>query len=125
MLICACLQLGRGRLQAGVIQHCIPLVTSVSFMQRRGAPFVFVPQLDLVFYCMGSGEYDESALAEVITTVMASLKDILGRPPTESSMFEKYTRLVVVLDEVIDEGMVQSLDVETIRKGAKHKGWWE
>lgn len=26
---------------------------------------MFIPQLDLVFYCMGSGEYDEAALAEV------------------------------------------------------------
>lgn len=28
---------------------------------RRGAPFVLIPTTDLVFYALGSGEYDEMA----------------------------------------------------------------
>lgn len=62
---------------------------------------------------------------QVVNTVMASLRDVLSRPPTESSLLEKYERLCVVIDEVIDEGMVAATDLDAIRKGTKHKGPWE
>jgi hypothetical protein len=91
----------------------------------RGACFVFIPTTDLVFYAMGSGEYDEMALSGVIRVMMIAISDMMGKPPTESVFFEKYSRIACVIDEIVNEGMLEAVDKDTARKGAKGKGMWE
>jgi hypothetical protein len=41
--------------------------------------------------------------AEVIRTLVALLHDILDRPPSASLLLDKYMKLVLVIDEVINE----------------------
>ncbi|WIA16874.1 hypothetical protein OEZ86_014067 [Tetradesmus obliquus] len=91
----------------------------------RDGCFVLIPTMDLVFYALGSGEYDEMALSGVLRVVMISIADVVGKPPTESVFFEKYARIASVIDEVVNEGMLEAVDKELIRKGAKGKGTWE
>ena len=91
----------------------------------RGGCFVFIPTTDLVFYALGSGEYDEMALSGVLRVVMMAIADSLGKPPTESVLFEKYGRVAVIVDEVITEGQLEAIDRDAIRRGAKGKVNWE
>lgn len=91
----------------------------------RGGSFVLIPTTDLVFYALGSGEYDEMALSGVLRVIMIAIADVVGKPPTESVFFEKYSRIACVIDEVVNEGMLESVDKDVIRKGAKGKGAWE
>lgn len=51
------------------------------------------------------------AVAEAIRAIVAGLKDNLKKQPTESLLFEHYSKLVLVVDEVVDE-------VCTVRLGA-------
>ena len=64
---------------------------------------VFVPCADLVFYLLGSGEYDELACADTLRSLIAILKDLLGKPPSAGVLLDKYTKLAVIVDEVINE----------------------
>jgi hypothetical protein len=116
---------------------------------------VFIPTTDLIFYCLGSGEYDEMArewpqraaqrslqraaqgrgvrrapqgaprlpaaapalrrppptpapaaapaVAELLRLVIAAIRKTVGKPPTESVLFEKYAKLALVVDEVVSE----------------------
>jgi hypothetical protein len=84
-----------------------------------------VPVTDLVFFAMGSGEYDEPALADVLDTVIASVRDALGRPATEALLTDKFARFAVLVDEIINEGQIESSNLDAIRRGSKNKGVWE
>lgn len=42
-------------------------------------------------------------MVEVLRVILLALKDALGRPPTAASLLEKYARLCLVVDEVINE----------------------
>lgn len=91
----------------------------------RNARFVFIPISDLVFYLLGSGEYEELAASEVLRTIMSSLTDVLGRSLSSSALLDKYTRVALVVDEVINEGILESVDLDSIRKSTKNKAPWE
>ena len=56
---------------------------------------------------------------------MMAIADSLGKPPTESVLFEKYGRVAVIVDEVINEGMLEAIDRDAIRRGAKGKVNWD
>ncbi|GBF99324.1 hypothetical protein Rsub_11736, partial [Raphidocelis subcapitata] len=61
----------------------------------------------------------------VLRVVMLSIAEAVGKPPTEGVFFEKYGRIAVVVDEVVNEGMLEAVDRNAVRKGAKGKGFWE
>eukprot|EP00798_Chlamydomonas_sp_ICE-L_P024121 gene24121-9696_t len=69
----------------------------------RSTRFVFIPTADLVFYLMGSGEYDELACADILRSIMLTLKDVIGKAPTGAVLMDKYSKLCVILDEMINE----------------------
>ena len=56
---------------------------------------------------------------------MTSLSDVLGRSLSSSALLDKYTRLALVVDEVINEGILESVDLDAIRKTTKNKASWE
>ncbi|GFR40120.1 hypothetical protein Agub_g674 [Astrephomene gubernaculifera] len=89
------------------------------------ARFAFIPVTDTVFYLMGSGEYDEVGLVEVLRVIIQVLKDILGKAPSSGLLLEKYAKLALVVDEVINEGLLEAVDKEAIKKGLKGKAAWE
>ncbi|EFJ49513.1 hypothetical protein VOLCADRAFT_104299 [Volvox carteri f. nagariensis] len=87
--------------------------------------FAFVPVADTVFYLLGSGEYDEVGLVEVLRVIIQVLKDVLGKAPSSGLLLEKYAKLALVVDEVINEGLLEAVDKEAIKKGIKGKAAWE
>lgn len=91
----------------------------------RGANFVFMGFNDLVFFCIGSGEYDELALTHVLRVILVALRNVVSKNISEASLFESYGQLCLVIDEVINEGVLESVDKDHIRKGTKNKGYWE
>ena len=86
---------------------------------------MFIPISDLVFYLLGSGEYEELAASEILRTIMSSLTDVLGRSLSSSALLDKYTRVALVVDEVINEGILESVDLDSIRKSTKNNAPWE
>lgn len=91
----------------------------------KSARFAFIPVTDTIFYLMGSGEYDELGLVEVLRGIIQALKDIMGKAPSAGLLMEKYTRMCLVVDEVINEGLVETVDREAIKKAIKGKAVWE
>jgi hypothetical protein len=39
----------------------------------------------------------------VIRVMMIAISDMMGKPPTESVFFEKYSRIACVIDEIVNE----------------------
>ncbi|KAG2430410.1 hypothetical protein HXX76_009935 [Chlamydomonas incerta] len=91
----------------------------------KTARFAFIPSADTVFYLMGSGEYDELGLVEILRVIISVLKDVLGKAPSAALLLDKYARLCLVVDEVINEGLLEAVDKEAIKKGIKGKAPWE
>lgn len=56
---------------------------------------------------------------------MLSIAEALGRPPTEAALFERHARAAVVVDEVVGEGLLEAVERDAVRKGAKGRGAWE
>ena len=96
---------------------------------RRAGTVALRLEGDVVFYALGTGEYDELnckctlhlvcsvsqeqwhfavpvesvlAVAETIRAISLGLRDTI-RKPTESALFDNYGRLCMVVDEVINE----------------------
>ena len=42
-------------------------------------------------------------MVDVLRVILLALKDALGRPPTAAGLLDKYARLCLVVDEVINE----------------------
>lgn len=42
-------------------------------------------------------------MSGVLRVLMLSIAEVIGKPPTESVFFEKFARIAVVVDEVINE----------------------
>lgn len=91
----------------------------------RGAPIVFMPTSDIIIYILGSGEYNELALAQILQAILRGIADVLGKPPTEAALFEGYPQMCLAIDEVINEGMLETVNKDMIRKGTKMKVPWE
>ncbi|PNH10652.1 hypothetical protein TSOC_002604, partial [Tetrabaena socialis] len=89
------------------------------------ARFAFIPVTDTVFYLLGSGEYDELGLVDVLRVIIQVLRDVLGKAPSAGLLLDKYTKLCLVVDEVINEGLLEAVDKEAIKKGIKGKAAWE
>lgn len=90
----------------------------------KAARFAFMPVADVVFYLLGSGEYDEIGLVEVLRTIIQALREVLGKP-TAAVLLDKYAKLCLVVDEVLNEGILEAVDREAIKKGIKGKAPWE
>lgn len=43
------------------------------------------------------------AVSGVLRVIMVAIADSLGKPPTESVVFERYARVAAVVDEVVNE----------------------
>lgn len=91
----------------------------------KGGCIVLIPENDVVFYCLSSGEYDELATSELLRLIVTALSRTIGKPPTESVIFQNYAKVCLVVDEIINEGMIEETRPEAITKGTKSKGIWE
>jgi hypothetical protein len=95
----------------------------------RGACFVLVPVGDVVFFALGSGEYDEMALSGLLRVLMIAISDAAGKPVSSGVFLARggasAARAALAIDEVVNEGLVDAVDKDAVRKGAKGKAPWE
>lgn len=82
---------------------------------------VYTVVSDLFLYVVGEGEYDELGCAEVLQAVVACLKDVCRRAPTEAAVLDKYGRVCLALDEVVAQGILEHTDPARIHRLARLK----
>lgn len=95
----------------------------------RGACFVLVPVNDVVLFALGSGEYDEVALSGLLRVLATAVGDAAGKPASSALFLARggagAARAALAIDEVVNEGLVDAVDRDAVRKGAKGKAPWE
>eukprot|EP00892_Ulva_mutabilis_P008008 jgi/Ulvmu1/557/UM001_0565.1 len=87
----------------------------------RGATIVFQPFDSLVYFGVGSGEYDELTLLSVMQCLVMSLKTVLKTSPTEQVLLSKYEKVCLVVDEIIHEGILDTLAPTDVVESIKMK----
>ena len=102
-------------------------------MHPRAGTVVFVPTQDVVFYALGTGEYEEllrtcsrtsrpqhqrcPTVSQVLSSIMDGLKESLKVPLTERNLIDKYSKMLLVVDEVVNEGIVDQINPARIVAG--------
>ncbi|GAB2302349.1 hypothetical protein Dimus_036586 [Dionaea muscipula] len=76
---------------------------------------------DISIYIVGKDEYDELALSEVIYVITSSIKDACGKSPTERRFLDKYGRICLCLDEIMWKGLLESIEIDRIKRLIKLK----
>lgn len=85
-------------------------------IRYRAGAAVFMTSHDLVFYMVGSGEYDEIMLRDTLGTTIDVVEKVLGRKPSESVVHREYGRVVLTLDQIIYEGILANTDADSVRR---------
>jgi len=95
----------------------------------RGACFVLLPSSDVCLFALGSGEYDEVALSGLLRVLVVAIASAAGRPASSGVFLARggasAARAALAVDEVLNEGLVDAVDRDAVRKGAKGKAPWE
>jgi len=76
---------------------------------------------DIRFYAVGSGQYDELALAEVLQTLATAIAAMTKKRFDEPHVFEHFGMICLALDDVVVDGHVESISWDQIRRTAKMK----
>ncbi|PRW60145.1 6-phosphogluconolactonase 1 [Chlorella sorokiniana] len=83
----------------------------------RNGRIVCIPSGELLFYALGTGEYNELALAEVLRAIIGTYRELFKAPAlTEAALFSNYALTALVVDEVCREGLVELTDRLSIQK---------
>ncbi|RLN87778.1 hypothetical protein BBJ28_00008540 [Nothophytophthora sp. Chile5] len=86
------------------------------------AQFVVLRQLgELRLLLSGSEEYDELILDEIMTLLQAVLTTQLEKKLTEASLLANYAKVVVALDEMVQQGHLENADEASIDQMSKLK----
>ncbi|KAG7385272.1 hypothetical protein PHYBOEH_009100 [Phytophthora boehmeriae] len=84
--------------------------------------FVVVCQLgELRLMLSGNEEYDELILDEIMTVLQAVLTTQLEKKLTEASLLANYAKVVVALDEMVQQGHLENADEASIDQMIKLK----
>lgn len=81
---------------------------------------VFVGMDELIVFVTGRDEDDELALLELLRTLTTLLREVTKRA-TEQALMENYTRIALILEELVHNGIVDQLDKEHILHMSKLK----
>ena len=98
----------------GFFKRCVTLADVHLVMDLIG---------DLYFVVGGSDDSDEIVLSDVMDCVRGVVTDQLDGKITESNLLEpdNYGKVSVVLDEVVPNGIIESLSCDVANKMAKLK----
>ncbi|GAB4850081.1 hypothetical protein Ancab_029379 [Ancistrocladus abbreviatus] len=88
---------------------------------HKSTYIVYTVYGDLSIYVAGKEGYDELALSEVIHTIITSIKDVCGKPPTERRFLDKYGRICLCLDEIVWKGQLENTEIDRIKRLARLK----
>ncbi|KAH7459375.1 hypothetical protein PRIC1_005085 [Phytophthora ramorum] len=84
--------------------------------------FVVVRQIgELRLMLSGNQEYDELILDEIMTVLHAVLTTQLDKKFTEASLLANYAKVVVALDEMVQQGHLENADEASIDQMTKLK----
>uniref|UniRef100_A0A7S0ICA6 Coatomer subunit zeta n=1 Tax=Micromonas pusilla TaxID=38833 RepID=A0A7S0ICA6_MICPS len=100
---------------------CDKLATRCGVARHGDENMVWCGVGDLRFYAVGSEEYDEYTLAEVLQALASSVKGIVKKGFTEAHAFEHYGMICLALDEIVSDGVVEATTWDTIRRAIKLK----
>ncbi|EIE21523.1 hypothetical protein COCSUDRAFT_66930 [Coccomyxa subellipsoidea C-169] len=78
---------------------------------------------ELVYHALGTGEYDELTLAETLRFIGTAFHDVLRKTPSEAVLLDNYTRVCIILSEIINEGILEITDRATLLRALKIKGF--
>lgn len=87
--------------------------------RHKAGVVVFIPVADVVFYALGTGEYDEMSLGHLLLATLRGLKESLNVPLNEKNLIDKYGKVTLVLDEVVNEGIIDQTNPFRIVAGTK------
>ncbi|KDD73144.1 hypothetical protein H632_c2487p0 [Helicosporidium sp. ATCC 50920] len=83
----------------------------------KNGRIVSVDSGDLTFYAVGTGEYNEIALSEILRAVITLLMDMFKVAVlSDGVIFSRYVQTALILDEVLKEGIVQHLDSQSVSR---------
>ncbi|EFN53185.1 hypothetical protein CHLNCDRAFT_137003 [Chlorella variabilis] len=83
----------------------------------RNGRIVCIPSGELLLFALGTGEYNELALAEVLRTIIAVYREVFKAAAlTDALLFSNYALAALVVDEVCREGLVELTDRLSIQK---------
>lgn len=113
--------LERADLRSAMQEAAVPILPSKVdgdeyVIRYRAGAAVFMTCHDLVFYMIGSGEYDEIMLRDTLGATINIVETVLGRKPSEALLHRDYGRVVLALDQVIYEGVLANTNAESVRQ---------
>eukprot|EP00244_Chara_vulgaris_P011492 TRINITY_DN5712_c0_g1_i2.p1 TRINITY_DN5712_c0_g1~~TRINITY_DN5712_c0_g1_i2.p1 ORF type:complete len:150 (-),score=31.88 TRINITY_DN5712_c0_g1_i2:502-951(-) len=76
---------------------------------------------DLAVYTLGSDEYDELGLCEVLRSILSVLKDVCNQKVSEAAVVDKYGKICLSLEEVVFQGDLELTDKDRVKRAVKLK----
>ena len=84
---------------------------------------VFRCYIDMTIYVLGDGKFDnELILASVLDTIHDCFDQIFKHNIERKSLINNMTGVILVIDELIDQGIIMQLDANTIMQRISTKG---
>ena len=84
---------------------------------------VFRCYIDMTIYVLGDGKYDnELILASVLDTIHECFDQVFKHNIERKSLINNMTGVILVIDELIDQGIIMQLDANTIMQRISTKG---
>ncbi|KAL5508807.1 hypothetical protein EMCRGX_G004057 [Ephydatia muelleri] len=83
---------------------------NAEIIMHEGVTAVYKSNVDLFFYVLGSQNENELMLMAVLNAVYDSVNQILKKNVEKRSLFEHMDALLLVLDEVVDGGIILETD---------------
>ena len=83
---------------------------------------IFRCYVDMTIYILGEREDNELVLGSVLDTIHDCFDSIFRRNIERKSLINNMTAVILVIDELIDQGIVMTLDHSTILKRINIKG---
>eukprot|EP00887_Chlorella_sp_A99_P006684 scaffold3.g6684.t1 len=103
-------------------EECVGRFRHVAPLARTNARIVMIASGGVMFYAVGSGDYTELALAEVLRALIAACIELLRASPlSEAVLFSNYAVLAIMIDSMIKEGHVELLDSRSIQRAIAFK----
>ena len=75
---------------------------------------------DLMFFVVGSGEYDEMVLSELVQSIWGALRIVCCNEGlvNEANVLKEYRKLILALDDIIVGGITNLIDPDLISASA-------
>ncbi|KAH7618943.1 hypothetical protein NADE_005791 [Nannochloris sp. 'desiccata'] len=90
--------------------------------RHKNGRIVAIASGGLFFFGMGTGEYNELAVSEVLKTLIDAYKEIFKAPElTDAILLQNYPHTILVVDEVCKEGLPEHMDRASIIKSLSFK----